>query len=548
MMTEEQIDKIVERLISRIEQANIEYLKAIGESIKKISKLKPTEAHKLVQILKYGGNYNDIKRKLAKYTKLNIKDIDDIFKEYAKMDLDFYEQFYKYRNIPFIEYEYKEAYKRQVESLANIVKKEMYNFTRDNVLGYTITDTNGRVLFKGLRDVYNDVLDKALLNVGQGKDTFDSAMKNILKELGGSGLKTIQYESGRAIRLDSAVRMHLKGRIRELHNENQKIIGEELQTDGIEISVHGNPAPDHAPVQGRQFSTIRENNKPSEWEKLQAGEIATDYQGIKHTLDHDGKNGYRPISELNCYHVVFTVILGINKPLYTNEELQKIIDDNEKGFEYEGKHYTNYEGTQIQRMLERKIRQQKDIQILAKESGNEFLAGESQNKITVLTRKYKEFTNASNLQPKAKRMQVSSYNRSKEATKIYEAELNKYKVGELDINKYTKEFKPTTKDILLTPKQHKHILGYEDRQKAIKEIPNIIKNPDHIYIEKGKKNTIWLTKKIDGTYSHKLVIKLNTTTLYQEKELGYKHSVITMHPLKTERLNKYNGKRIIQID
>ena len=78
-------------------------------------------------------------------------------------------------------------------------------------------------------------------------------MRKILKQIGGSGLKTIEYESGRSMRLDSAIKMHLKGRLRELHNENQKIIGEIIDADGVEISVHENPAVDHQHAQGHQL-------------------------------------------------------------------------------------------------------------------------------------------------------------------------------------------------------------------------------------------------------------------------------------------------------
>ena len=62
------------------------------------------------------------------------------------------------------------------------------------------------------------------MNVSQGKETFDSAMSKVMSDIGGSGLKTLNYESGRAIRLDSAVRMHMKSRLRELHNETQMIL------------------------------------------------------------------------------------------------------------------------------------------------------------------------------------------------------------------------------------------------------------------------------------------------------------------------------------
>ena len=404
MITENQIELLVERLIDRIEEANTYFLMKMGSSIKKIKELTPGQAQELVQILKYGGNYEEIIEEISKYTNLNVKDIDNIFSNYAKKDQLFYEKFYKYRNIPFVEYAENEALKRQTEALANIVKTEMYNFTRSNVLGYSIKDINGRTQFIGLRETYNRVLDEALVNVGFGKENFDSAMTRIMKDIGGSGLKTIEFESGRSMRLDSAVRMHLKSRLRELHNENQKIIGEDIKSDGVEISVHLNPAPDHADAQGRQFS-----NK--EYDKLNNGLVAKDYKGRIITLDHDNKNGFRPISELNCYHYIFSIVLGVSEPEYTNEQLQQIIDNNNEGFELDGKHYTNYEGTQLQRNLERAIREQKDTQIFAKASGNNELIGESQQKITQLTRKYNELSKISGLPTKKQRLRISGYKR-----------------------------------------------------------------------------------------------------------------------------------------
>lgn len=409
MITEELNDVLVERFVERTNKANEYYLKNIGEMLKKIKNLTPTEAQQLVQMLKYGGDYEEIVKKIAKYTSTNIDEVNTLFENYAKKDQQFYEKFYRYRNIPFVEYAKNEALIRQTQALSRIAQTEMFNFSRTNVLGYTI---NGK--FFNLRETYNELLDTALLNVGQGKETFDSAMTNIIKQIGGSGLKTLNYESGRNVRLDSAVRMHLKGRLRELHNENQQIFGEEFGADGVEISVHSNPAPDHAEVQGRQFSTKKPNNiELSEWEKLQNGLDAKDYKGNTYSLDHDNKNGYRPISEMNCYHYVFSIVLGVSRPEYTDEQLKGIIDDNKKGFELDGKHYTNYEGTQMQRALERKIREQKDIQILAKESDNKELIGKSQQNITTLTKKYKELSNVSGLPTKMQRMKISGYRRTK---------------------------------------------------------------------------------------------------------------------------------------
>ena len=398
MINESQIEFLTERLVERINKANIFFYKKIGSALRQIKELTPSQAHQLVQILKYGGNYDEIVRQIAKYTDLNIQDIDSIFNSYAKRDQLFYEKFYKYRNIPFVPFTENTALKMQTRALANIVKNEMYNYTRANLLGFTI---NGE--FMNLKDTYNYVLDEALLNVSQGKETFDSSMRRILKDIGGSGLKTVDYKSGRKVRLDSTVRMHLKSELRELHNELQKIYGEEFGADGVEISVHSHPAPDHL-VQGRQFSN-------EEFAKLQNGNVARDYKGRIFTLDHDSNGSYRPISEMSCYHYIFSIVLGVSKPTYSDEELKKIIDENNDGFNFEGKHYTLYDGEQLLRNIELNLRKNKDIQILGRASDNAELVGEAQTKITQLTTKYHEILKASGLRSKLDRARVAGYHR-----------------------------------------------------------------------------------------------------------------------------------------
>ena len=403
-MNEETIELLVERLASRINKANEFFLIKIGESVKKIRGLTPTQAHQLVQILKYGGNYEEIVNEILRLTNLNIQDIDAIFNEMAKKDYAFAEQFYKYRGVEYVPYSENKALLRQVSALASITKQEMFNYARATNLGYSIRDLQGNIKFVGLKETYDRILDTAVLNVGTGVDTFDNAMSKIMKEVGGSGLKTVDYASGRSIRLDSIARMHLKGALRTLHNEVQKQVGEEFDFDGYEISVHSNPAVDHEKTQGRQFSI-------EEYEKLNNGLEAKDYKGNTYTLDHDHKNGFRPISTMNCYHYVFSIVLGVNKPEYSEEQLQKIIDDNDKGAIIDGKHYTNYEITQLQRSFERKIRKQKDIQILAKASGNKELVKESQDRITQLTNKYKEISKISGLPTRMDRLKVANYRR-----------------------------------------------------------------------------------------------------------------------------------------
>lgn len=401
MIDERLIDKLVERLVDRIEEGNAYTLQKIGESIKKIGTLSPSKAQQLAQVLKYGGNFDKIVKKLAQITELNVKDIYEIFEEVAKSDYAFAKQFYDYKGVKYIPYEQNIALQRQVKALARLTAEQYVNFS--NTLAFT-KRVNGKVVYTKLAKTYQNAIDKAVLSVAQGKSSFDEQMYSTIKELGSSGLKTVDYANGRSVRLDSSVRQHLKGALRNLHNETQAIFGEEFGSDGVEISVHQNPAPDHQEVQGRQFSK-------EEFAKFQNDKDAVDYTGKLFAKEHDGHDR-RSISQYNCYHYTFDIVLGVSEPNYSEKELEQILKDNKKGFILDGDHYTNYEGMQLQRKLETAIRQQKDIQIIAKASGNKELIAHSQEKIRQLTSKYRQLSVVSGLPTKLDRLRVSGYKRT----------------------------------------------------------------------------------------------------------------------------------------
>ena len=416
MLSEEVLELVTERIVNRIEEGNTYILEKIGNSIGAIRGLSTSEAQQLVQVLKYGGDYDKIIKRLAEISNLSEKDIKKIFKEEAMNNYEFAEQFYKYRNIKFIPYEENIALKSQVDAIASITARKVKELMKPQVLGFgTIDKKTGEVTYKGIQKAYYDLLDEAVLTVGQGKESFDQAMSRQIKEMGGGGLKVI-YDStyinkeGNEVhhsrRLDSAIRMNLKDGLRQLHNENQRLFGEQFKSDGVEISVHEAPAPDHELVQGRQFS-----NK--EFEKLQSDGIAKTYDGIEIDLYLGNANTFRPISEYNCYHTTFSIILGVSTPEYTKDQLQGIIDSNNEGFEIDGKKYTRYQGTQMQRRLETLVREQKDIQIMARAGGQEDTIRDAQKKITQYTQKYKELSSKANLTTREERMRVSGYHRLK---------------------------------------------------------------------------------------------------------------------------------------
>lgn len=381
MLSDEVYDKLIKRLTDRIDNVNTYILDQIGEKINEIGKLKPTQANQLVNIMKYGGDYKKIVKELSKITKLNMKEIDQIFNEVAKSDYRFAKQFYEYRNKPYVPFDENRALVNEIEAVKRATLDTYRNLSNTKMLGYVIKNKKGKLVFKTIKQVYNDIIDEGVLSITQGKDTLSNVLKSTIESIGESGLR-IKYPSGYTRRLDSSIKMNLNDGINQLHNRTQDILGEQFDADGVEISAHINPAKDHEWLQGRQFSL-------KEYDKLNNGKEAVAYDG---TIIHKNDKR-RPVSTMNCRHYVYKIVLGVSKTNYSDEELLKILSDNEDGFNLNNRHYTNYEGTQMQRQLELKIRQELDKIELAKKSNDpklEEITLKSNKKIKVYRKKKRE--------------------------------------------------------------------------------------------------------------------------------------------------------------
>lgn len=398
MLNNEQEEKLVQILIDRINALNEDILTIIGNRIKQIGELTPTQVHQIKQMLMYDTDIDTIVQKLAEVTNMNVNDIYNMFEYSAKTNQDFAKQFYKARGISYIPYTKNKALKEQIRAIAKITAKEYANISRTSAIGYTVKDLKGNLVFKDISSTYKDIIDKAILNAGQGKTTYQQEMRNAIKQIGQSGLKTLDYESGRSVRLDSAIRQNTLEGLRTLTNQIQQQFGEEFGADGVEVSHHINSAPDHIDtVDGKQFSL--------NGDRVVNGKLYKDFNTVNNSLD-------RQVSTLNCRHYIFSIVLGVNKPQYTDKQLEEDKKKNKEGFDFEGKHYSNYEGEQLQRLIEREIRKQKDVQILAKSSGDKELTLQAQTKITQLTTKYKQLCNVSGLPNQLKtRASIVGYKR-----------------------------------------------------------------------------------------------------------------------------------------
>lgn len=281
--------------------------------------------------------------------------------------------------------------------------------SNSSVIGYFTKDLDDNIIVRGIEETYKNTIDTALLNISEGKQTFDEAMRSTLKEMSYNGLQVVEYESGATRRLDSAVRMSLSDGLNALYEEMDRKIGHDIDADGVEITAHPLSAPDHIDVQGRQFSTVREDGELSEWEKLQLTGEATDYTGHEVSMirtSKKGKSSFRPISWYNCRHRSVSIVLGISEPLYSEEELQDFKNKSGDTFTFEDKKYTMYEGTQLQRRIETEVRKWEDTRKIAIASGNTDLQNEAKIKIRQLKEKYEDLSAISGLPQKYERLRI----------------------------------------------------------------------------------------------------------------------------------------------
>lgn len=399
MLSEEALERLSERLIRRIEELNTIYVNTLGEQLNTIGKLTPTQLAQLFQTIKYGGDLDKIVKKVSEITRLNVNDIYSMFEEVAKTNQNYSKKFYEYKNTKFIPYEKNKELQNYVKSMADITVNDYINLSK--TMAYSIYDGN-KTKYTSLSETYQTITDRAILEITQGRDSYEQSIKKAMKELTEKGLRTVDYASGYSRRLDSSVRMNIMDGLSRLSMNLQEKFGEEFGADGIEVSHHVNPAPDHEDtVDGRQFS--------KNGTRVVNGIEYKDFNEINNKLT-------RHVGEMNCYHITYSIVLGISNPLFTNEELENDKLANAKGFEFEGKHYTMYEGTQLQRQIETKIRQYKERQIGAESIENLDEVFKCQKRIRQLTDKYNELHKVSGLSTRIERLRVDNYKKVSKKT------------------------------------------------------------------------------------------------------------------------------------
>ena len=236
-----------------------------------------------------------------------------------------------------------------------------------------------------VKEAYGKIMDFAYMQTATGALDYQTAIRRSLKELLQRGIRTIPRADGRSMRIEYAVRQYLVNRMGEMHNAISQMNYETIGADGWEISAHAAPAPDHAPYQGHQYS-------------------AEEYEQINGGLE-------RKFGWWGCMHTVYPILLGISPPAYSDEQLQRYLDENEAGVTYEGQHYTLYEAKARKRQLESLITSTK-YDVMAAEGDPEWLRT-TQLRLSRIRQEYNRFCQATGQTPEPWRTMAAEYGRSR---------------------------------------------------------------------------------------------------------------------------------------
>jgi len=253
---------------------------------------------------------------------------------------------------------------------------ELRNLTRtmgfrNTVLGMT-----------GVMEAYQREIDLATLKVATGTWSYDQAVNDCVKRLAESGLRSIDYESGRSYQLDTAVRMcvrtgtsQLAGRITEMNLESTGV-------DLVITSQHVGSRPEHVPWQNKVFSYSGKDKKYPDFRKETGYGTAGGLKGV------------------NCTHDFH--------PYWKGDKIPKDVKE-PAPVEVNGRTYDYYQATQRQRMMERGIRATKrEIEAQKAIDGNQEKLKELRARLRRQRAEYSDFSIKVGIREKENRLRVIS--------------------------------------------------------------------------------------------------------------------------------------------
>lgn len=381
----ELLDALPEELAELYRGLEDTLLMEICSRLKLRDELNEVTVQDIKALRSHGIDLKDIEKAIRKTTGISEKKLKELLDDVVERNQKYYTDLIDLAHVT------------QPETLVSVedtwaiyeqTKQTMKNITRS--MGFLVDA--GRTMLPPAK-AYQWALDNATMQIESGAINYNQAIKSAVRQLAQSGLKVVDYESGHRDQIDVAARRAVMTGVNQTCAKYTEQSAEYLETPYFEVSAHSGardkpgPSPwsSHKDWQGKVYS-------------IRAGDI---YQNI---YEFCGLGYVDGLEGANCRHRRFPWVEGVSERTYTDKQLEHI--DDGLGCTFEGKTYTAYEATQMQRRVEREVRKLKREKAVYKAAG----LYEDEQAVNIrlrrLSAKYKAFSEAAGLPEQRERMKV----------------------------------------------------------------------------------------------------------------------------------------------
>lgn len=336
----QQYEPSADRIIALYQQLEDDILSAVIRRILKMGYVSEASKHQLEVLQAAGLLYDDIVQLIADRTDACTAQVRALFEDAGVQTVEIDNSLHEAAGALPIDI-WQDSSSRQV--LEAGYKKTLG--TMQNLVSTTATQT---------QTAFIQTCNRIYMQVSSGAFSYQEAIMNALRVLADTGA-TVSYPTGHTNRMDVAVRLCVLTGVSQTAAAVSLQQAEDAGCYLMEITAHSGARPDHAKWQG-QLVTITGKD---------AGKII---DGLRvFTLSEIGYGSGEGFKGWNCRHNWHAYYPGFSTPNYTQEELKKL---DEPCISYNGKLYTEYEVSQMQRAQERRVRAWKRRCITAQESVN----------------------------------------------------------------------------------------------------------------------------------------------------------------------------------
>ena len=247
MLTPEFYEKTPNDLSRLINKMQNWTLQQIAARINRLNKLNASSDYQLMRLAEIQEFDNDLKAQIAEMTGKSFAEIERIF-EQAVIETNLSDKhLFNIARIPYVPY-HENAFLQQItRAMAEQTKSEFTNLTRS--IGFKTYEGD----YLPARDYFIRKLDEVTTQVSTGVSDYNSAIRRVVNEMVGSGIRTVEYP-GRTIRIESAVRAAVLTGVSQLADKVTWKNIEDLGVEIVETTAHGTARDTHIPWQGRRFA------------------------------------------------------------------------------------------------------------------------------------------------------------------------------------------------------------------------------------------------------------------------------------------------------